>query len=269
MKEGVILKDLPSNCGGLRSLGSAIKTETVVFQSGGLRLYGNLHMPAKSSPCIITLHGLESSKDSGKWPLIARKLAMKGYACLRFNFRGCGEGLEKSQGSFEETSLTSRIEDYRAAIDFLEKSGKVEASRLGVIGSSMGGMVAITAQDPRIKVMTVMATPCESIGLGKPHRFRNKILYYALPSGRRLNVKFYKDMARHNLLEAVKKAPPILIIHGSCDPLVPVEHAQRLYKAASEPKRLEVIEGADHVFSNPIHLDKAINLILEWFHKYL
>lgn len=232
-------------------------------------LYGNLHLSAEGAPCIITLHGLESSKDSGKWPIIAHKLAMEGYACLRFNFRGCGEGWEKSQGSFYETSLTSRIEDYKAAIDFLEKSGKVDMGRLGVIGSSMGGMVAIAAQDPRIKVMAVMATPCEGIGLGKPHSSGNKILYYALPSGRRLNVEFYRDLARYNLLEAVKKAPPILIIHGSSDMLVPVEHAQRLYKAALVPKRLEVIEGADHTFSNPMHLMRAIGLILEWLRKHL
>ncbi|MBC7130261.1 alpha/beta fold hydrolase, partial [Candidatus Bathyarchaeota archaeon] len=182
---------------------------------------------------------------------------------------GCGEGLEKSQGNFEETTLTGRIEDYRAALDHLEKSGKVDASRLGVVGSSMGGMVAITVQDPRVKAMAVMATPYKPIGLGKPHALGNKILYYELPSGHRLNAQFYAEIERYNLLDAVRNAPPILIIHGSQDPLVPAEHAIRLYEAASEPKRLEIIEGADHVFSKPEHLQKAISLILEWFRKHL
>jgi len=49
------------------------------------------------------------SKDSGKWPTIASRLYDEGYACLRFNFRGCGEGPERSEGKFEDVSLTGRM----------------------------------------------------------------------------------------------------------------------------------------------------------------
>jgi len=50
---------------------------------------------------------------------------------------------------------------------------------------------------------------------------------------------------------------------------VPLEHARRLYEAAPEPKRLEIVEGADHVFSHRDHLSNVIELGLGWFKTYL
>lgn len=226
--------------------------ELVTFSSENQRVFGNLHLPHVKAPCIITLHGLESSKDSGKWPTIALRLYDEGYACLRFNFRGCGKRPEKSEGEFWDVNLTGRIKDYASALQFLQDTGKVDMGRLGVIGSSFGGMVAVAAQDKRIKAMVTLSTPIKM-----------------LRSGRRLKKSFYEDLQKHDLLKAVRNAPPILILHGSTDEIVPLEHSQKLYEAAAEPKRLEIIEGADHAFSQSEHLNKVIDLSLGWFKKYL
>jgi len=235
------------------------------FHSGNQKLLGNLHLPYQNAPCVITLHGLESSKDSGKWPTIAARLTDEGYACLRFNFRGCGRGPEKGEGEFEDVSLTGRIRDYKSALQFLQDTNKVDMRRLGVIGSSFGGMVAVAAQDKRIKAMVCLSTPYYL-----PQITEEAGNYDELPSGsRRFFKKFYDDLRNYNLLQAVRNAPPILILHGSSDEVVPPTHAQKLYEAAPEPKRLEIIEGADHIFSQREHLHKVIDLSFEWFKKYL
>ena len=238
--------------------------ELVSFSVESQRLVGNLHLPFRNAPCIITLHGLESSKDSGKWPLVAARLYDADIACLRFNFRGCGTGPEKSAGEFEDVSLTARIRDYLAALRVLHETGKVDTSRLGVIGSSFGGMVALAAEDARIKAMVLLSTPYM---IPEPQRVVGG--YYLLPSGRRFKEGFYEDLRDYNLLEAVRSAPPLLILHGSADELVPVEHARQLYEAALEPKRQEILPGADHVFSRSDHLNRAIELSVEWIKKYL
>jgi dipeptidyl aminopeptidase/acylaminoacyl peptidase len=226
----------------------------ITFYSAEQKVVGNLHLPYEKAPCVVTLHGLESSKDSGKWPTIAARLTDAGYACLRFNFKGCGVGPEKSEGAFEDVSLTARIQDYKCALRFLHDTKRVDMRRVGVIGSSFGGMVAVAAQDNRIKAMVSLATPCTILQSSADRRFRKR---------------FYDDLRTYDLLKAVRSAPPILILHGSADGVVPPEHAQKLYEAAPEPKRLEIVKGADHVFSQREHLNKVIDLSMEWFKRYL
>lgn len=244
-----------------------MKVELVTFYSEGQRLFGNLHLPYNKAPCVITLHGLESSKDSYKWPIMATTLCEAGYACLRFSFRGCGEGVERSEGNFEDVSLTARIKDYKSALQFLEDTNKINMSKLGVIGSSFGGMVAIAAQDKRIKAMVTMGTPYKIPRYEKPQIPREVGEYYILPSGRKFKKNFYEDLKRYDLLQSIRNAPPILILQGSSDEIVPLEHAVKLHEAAPEPKKVEIIENANHIFSNG--LDKVIKLSLDWFRKYL
>ena len=245
-----------------------MKIEVVVFRSENEQIFGNMHLPGEKAPCVITLHGLESSKDSGKWPTIASRLCDEGYACLRFNFRGCGEGPERSEGKFEEVSLTGRIKDYSAALQFLQDTGKVNMHRLGVIGSSFGGMVAVAAHDKRVRAMVTLSTPYKITRVDKP-QIPKEVNYVEPPSVRGLKKKFYEDLRKYDSLKAINSAPPILILHGRMDEVVPLEHSQKLYQAAAEPKRLEIIEGADHVFSKSEHLNKAIDFSLGWFKKYL
>ncbi|MFH1328766.1 MAG: alpha/beta fold hydrolase [Candidatus Bathyarchaeota archaeon] len=236
------------------------------FYSEGKRIFGNLHCPYENAPCIVTLHGLESSKDEGKWPFIASKLCENGYACLRFSFQGCGVGNERSEGNFEDVTLTRRLSDYTAALRFLEDSKRVDTNRVGVIGSSFGGMVAI-AQDITLKAMVTLATPYKILRYEKPAIPKKKDGYYILPSGRKIKGSFYEDLRNYDLLQAIKHASPILIVHGSSDKIVPIEHAYKMYEAASEPKRIEKIENADHIFASG--LEKIIELSLHWFEKYL
>jgi hypothetical protein len=114
--------------------------ESTPFYVEGHRLWGTLHHPANARPpCIIGLHGLEGEKDRGKWPVFADRFCEAGYAFLRFNFRGCGMGRERSEGQFEDTTLTGRIRDYEAALRVLGERGGVNGQRVGVVGSSFWG----------------------------------------------------------------------------------------------------------------------------------
>jgi fermentation-respiration switch protein FrsA (DUF1100 family) len=39
---------------------------------------------------------------------------------------------------------------------------------------------------------------------------------------------------------------PVLILHGTADAVVPVEHGRRLFELAGAPKQLAIIEDASH-----------------------
>jgi esterase/lipase len=216
-------------------------------------LAGVLHSPdVKASACVITCHGLYSGKNSEKYVSIGRKFCKEGLAVLRFDFKGCGE----SGGLFEETSLTSRIEDLESALDLVEEQGY---ESVGVMGSSLGGTVAVltTAKDKRVKALVTWATPCILNEL-----FRGEVI--------KGFETLRQDVGNYNVAKAVKDMHrPVLIVHGSLDELVPLAHAKVLYENATKPKNIQIIEGADHRFTNPLHREKATELTLNWFKRYL
>ena len=244
--------------------------QLVVIHNQGQKMFGNLYLPQEAAPCVLISHGLESSKDGDKWLVLSPRLYDAGFACLRFSYRGCGEGEEKSEGEFEDTTLTGRISDYKAAIAFLHQAG-IDNTRLGVIGSSFGGMVALAASDDRIRAMITLATPFSFPSSSEPGLKHSKDKdYFELKSGKRLRVGFFEDLTKYSIGDEVKKIHcPLLIIHGTMDDVVPVEHAHQLYRHANEPKRLEIIEGANHGFDKPEHLETVINLSIEWLKRYL
>ncbi len=206
----------------------------------------------EASTCIITCHGLQSSKESKKYVGIARRFCREGIAVLRFDFRSCGQ----SVGRFGETSLTGRMEDLEDALDFVQEQG---CQNIGLFGSSLGGTVAVlmAEKDNRVKALVTWATPCQLDKL-----FRDKVIE-GLENLR-------QDASKYDVVKAVKEVRcPVLIIHGSLDEQVPPSNAEDMYKNANEPKSVQIIEGADHRFTNPSYRKRAVELTLSWFKKYL
>lgn len=238
------------------------------IDSQGYRLAANLHGPGGAAPCVVMSHGLESDKDGGKWRELAERLVEAGFTALRFTHRGCGAGgPDPSEGAFEDTTLSGRIADFRAALDSLPRMG-VTTTRIGAVGSSFGGMVVLGARDPRVRALALLATPSEIATETPPPGEPSKTV--TLESGAWVRRAFYEDTARYDLFSAVREyARPTLIIHGSEDEVVPVEDAARLHNAASEPRRLEVILGADHSFSDPEHRRVALALCAEWMREHV
>ncbi|OQR90744.1 serine protease family S09X [Achlya hypogyna] len=55
---------------------------------------------------------------------------------------------------------------------------------------------------------------------------------------------------------------PFLVIHGSADKSVSVNHGQNLFATAAEPKQWLLIKGANHLLTNTSHMKKALNAIV-------
>ncbi|MBN8625759.1 MAG: prolyl oligopeptidase family serine peptidase [Planctomycetes bacterium] len=73
------------------------------------------------------------------------------------------------------------------------------------------------------------------------------------------------------LLHVGADTPPICLIHGDHDELVPVEHSRSLYtrlQEAGRPSRLLVVDGAGHSFTEKDYAI-AVPAMVEWFEKYL
>ena len=245
--------------------------QAITFKSQGETIFANIGIPSEEAPCVIMSHGMEGSKDGKKWLLLASRLYKAGFAYLRFNYRGCGVGKETSEGRFEDTTLGSRIQDYRAAINFI-KTNAVGKNRLAVVGSSFGGTVAIAAYDSRIKAMVTLATPCKfKIPADDTYKVYKGERFFELPSsGRRLKKGFFTEVSEYDACSAIEEIGcPLLVIHGDTDDLVPVTDAYYIYEKANEPKRLQIIEGGSHGFDEYGHMERIVSLTVDWFKQYL
>lgn len=58
-------------------------------------------------------------------------------------------------------------------------------------------------------------------------------------------------------------------IHGDADDTVPVEEAHELYTLLPGPKKLCILQQADHRLSDPTHLEKALRESIDWIIQHL
>jgi uncharacterized protein len=148
-----------------------------------------------------------------------------GIPVLRFNFRGAGlsEG-EHDQGRGE-------IEDVRSALDFLHQEFKLP---LLFAGFSFGAATGLRAAcpDPRVEGL---------ISLGTPVAVQGRIYAY-------------------QFLQTCLK--PKLFVSGTRDEYGPVANIEEVVAQASTPKKLILVEGADHFFVGK--LDIMQRAIEEW-----
>src|SRR5271156_157801 len=135
-----------------------MKEETISFQSAGLRLHGVLGVPeglrpGERRPAFLVLHGFGSNCEGPNVLQPTRVLSEFGYVTLRFDMRGCG----KSEGEFGRVICLEQVDDLGNALDFLARHPAVHPDRIGVIGSSFGGAVAVYAGGTNPRVAAVIS----------------------------------------------------------------------------------------------------------------
>jgi len=235
-----------------------MEMEKVSFESEGQKISGILHLPdGKNPPCVIASHGLLSSKNSEKYIALAERISKEGMAMLRFDFRGIGE----SEGSEEDNTISKKVADLSAGIDFI-RSYPGLGNRIGLMGSSLGGFLSLikASGDKEIAAIVTWAAPIHLDDLGT----KNQGEGYPLPPE-----VFFEDLPRHRLVPLLSKVSHCLVIHGEEDELVPLDQALGILTHLRIPKELHVIGGADHRLTNPAHRQRAIDLTVDWFKKFL
>ncbi len=235
-----------------------MKMVKVSFQSEGYKISGILHLPEiENPPYVITSHGLLSNKESEKYITLGEQISREGMGMLRFDFRGIGE----SEGEEEDNTISKKITDLNAAIDFI-RSYSGSGNRIGLLGSSLGGFLSLmkASTDKEIKAVVIWATPLHMNDLGSKKQEED----YPLPPE-----AFFEDLPKHRLLPLLSNVSNGLVIHGEKDELVPVEQALGIFNSLGLPKEIHVIGGADHRLTDPAHRRRAIELSVEWFKKYL
>lgn len=249
----------------------------VVFQSNGQPVVGILHRPEKRRgrvPAVVFFHGFTGTKVEKHrlFVKMARALANAGIAVLRFDFRGSGD----SAGEFSRMTITGELKDARAALRFLRTQPGVDPSRVGVLGLSMGGLVAATilGEDPRIRTAALWGAVSKTEKLVKsrmPPEGRRQLEEMGVVDdrGNAVGRAFLEDLGTHAPLKAiVRTRASVLLVHGGDDQTVPPSSSRAYEKALRKARKAvvrHVIRGASHTFDSLAWETELIALTLDWF----
>lgn len=242
-----------------------------------------------SKPIVIFAHGFKGFKDWGHWDLIAEQFAHAGFVFVKFNFSHNGTTLEQpldfaNLEAFGQNNYSKELKDLEAVLNQLSStlipSNEVNLNKIALIGHSRGGGISIikAANDARIKALVTWAS-VSSLAYSWENNpqmvesWQSEGVFY-IKNGRTkqempLYFQLFEDYQQNEEAYTLKNAlnklnMPMLILHGSDDPAVPVFATDQL-KDAYQQAEIKIIAGANHVFggSHPYQKEKLPDHSLE------
>ena len=159
-----------------------------------------------------------------------------GFPVLRFNFRGTG----LSQGTHDNGE--GEVDDVRAALEWLNVEYRLP---LVFAGFSFGAAVGMRAacSDARVKAIIGLGTPVGPVSAGS-------------------------EVPRNYTFEFLQTcAQPKLLVSGARDQFGPRANLEALAASMPEPKKLVIIEGADHFFEG--RLREMRDAIDVWVREFI
>lgn len=220
-------------------------------------------------------HGFLSGKNSTTNKTLTRLLNERGIATFRFDFFGQGD----SDGPFEELTTTLAVHQTETALDLISARGY---DRIGLVGSSFGGLVAILTTAQR-RAIACLALKCPVVDFAEELRLTfgseelarwqdtNTIPNIMGGSDRvRLRYAFYEDCLKQIAYAPAERiTTPTLIVQGERGECVPLHQSKRLYDALRSPKRLDLLPNADHQFTRGEDFHRMTTSIADWLVTYL
>jgi dienelactone hydrolase len=275
--------------------GAPFTAEEVKVQAKGFMLAGTLLLPKTGKrpfPAVVMVTGSgQQTRDEPALPgvekyrpfrQIAEFLASRGIAVLRVDDRGVGES-----GGFDTLDKATTFDfadDVRAQITYLRTRSEIDASRIGIIGHSEGGVIAplVAASDPKLAAIVLMAGTAKrgedvlrfqfnyeaehNPGLSEEERAKARaetenFIRAIKENGdvskypvilRGLNSPWGRAFLAYDpLTTIVKVRQPILILQGALDQQVTADQARMLEEAARKSGNKDV---TIRVFPNLNHL---------------
>lgn len=257
---------------------------TVEFKDKqGRKIVGTLLIPdwTKPLPVVIVCHGFKSYRNQNHIKAISEELCGKGLASLRFDFTyDPGE----SSLPFEDMTVSYELEVLDQAVNFVKEQKEIDPKKIGITGHSLGGLVVgwYSATHPEIAAV-VPLSGVYNYGQSWTHQFSDEvtkemkekgfIYVFSVTLNRPLKLKeaFYTDSQNYNMDKVIDNLVcPILVVHGTADESVTIDHAQHFYdRSFSKVKELKIIKGADHNYTKAADLVEVKTAVAVWFAKTL
>jgi pimeloyl-ACP methyl ester carboxylesterase len=211
---------------------TTINFENIIIPLHNVKLKGRLRIAENQKGLVIFSHGSGSGRLSSRNNYVADHLQFEGFSSLLFDLLTEREDLVY-ENRFDINLLSQRLVK---VTQWILKFKDYKNLPIGYFGASTGAASALYAAA----------------------HLNNKIKAIVSRGGR-------PDLAMP-ILDRIK-APTLFIVGGNDDVVILLN--KKAFANLDGIKKLEIIEGATHLFEEPGTLEKAAELSANWFNKYL
>ena len=254
------LTPIANRYGKLRPELLANKNKITYKARDGLEIEAFLTLPLSYKkgdklPTIIHPHGGPISFDGLGFDYWTQFFANRGYAVLQMNFRGSsGYGHDFMAAGLGKWGLAMQ-DDVEDGTRWLIDKGFADPERICIVGASYGGYAALmgAAKTPDLYKCVVSFAGVTDINylVQTSRKYTNYDIVKKQIGSKRKDMK-----ARSPVRHADQIQAPVLLIHGTKDNTVKVQHSRKMHSALKKKKKtVEYIELEDgnHFLSNGDH----------------
>jgi len=239
-----------------------------ITASDGLKLAG-WFVPSQNGAVIMMQHGYKSNRKE----LLneAEMMYRHGYGVLLTTVRAH----DHSEGEVITFGM-NEVNDLEAWYQYLITRTDIDPNKIGMLGNSFGGMLAIqyTAQNENIKAVVAdcafsslndtVSTSVEYFTDLPAFPFAPLIVFWA---ERETGFKT-EDIDTTKWIAQISPRP-VFLMQGGADVVISADSGQRLYDAAGEPKELWFDPELGHVKFDTERAEEFERRVAEFFDKYL
>lgn len=280
------------------------KTEIIYGRKDGMALTMIKISPKKNSNGKAIINILSGGYHSGYWADDAIRSSHI-YLDEGYTFFGV------AHSSQPRYTIPDIIADLKRAVRFIRYNAKVyniDGNHVGITGSSSGGHLALmiglsddridsTSKDPvnrvssRVQAVAEFYGPTDYLNYGQQNAYvlnqwppLTSSDYNAAFDFKEWNdsIKMYEQLTNPNTRLQIARQispiyfvspddPPVLIIHGDLDKVVPLQQSELIIKKLNEanvPNQLIIVKGGGHSWEN-MDRNAEEKKFVAWFDKYL
>jgi pimeloyl-ACP methyl ester carboxylesterase len=216
----------------------------------GARLAGDVYPPpGRPRGGVVLVHGFSATRRLDAVVQHAEALADAGFIVLAYDGRGHG------MSSGECTLGQLEVHDVAAAVALLRR----QMPRIVTVGASMGALAVLAhaLEDPELAGVVLVSIPTATWRSMLTARAAAAAVLTRTRAGRAYlrrttGIRVSADWQRGELptVQVSRLRMPVAIVHGRRDLMIRSAAAMAVYRAAAEPRRLDLVTGLGHAFQS-------------------
>lgn len=242
--------------------------DVLVRSADGYSLFG-WYIPSQNGAAVMLQHGYKSNRSEMLEE--AAMLGRNGYGVLLSSIRAH----DLNPGELIAFGL-NEMSDFDAWFNYLQQREEVDPDRLGLLGNSLGGTMAIQyAADHEAVSALIVHSAFSSMS----DTIDTSIRYYTgLPAFPFASlIRFWAEREVKGSIEDINAVTrisrisprPVLLLHSTTDVVISPQSGDLLFAAAGEPKELWQVSGVEHARFDTQQSEAFEQRIVGFFDQYL